>query len=421
MLFGPRSAYEDVEKTSVSKGQIVSVSPPFVLPPVNQPARDVGTGIVLKVIPLSSTVGILCRTPSYQTISSVNQTASISGSSSRLFSKVTSDGAGLGANMIHGQIVKMNSGSGTRSSQAGRLITIDGSSDGSYQLSADDFGTGQYSSITRNITAHLCSDTPPTTAFNGYSISSQNTGGGNKLWKVTIASGADLTDGEYWFVSTSISGARSAPLVSKFMFDSHGLPTDGSFSTVGSSLPTQATMQVGNEKTMPTVNDVISEINQSLLTVIKKPLDGSTYSMEKIELTNVPSLTLTDREIAGLRVNESSNGTIGTVEFEPKYLRGSRIRDQVYKSRKSPFANIHGLTKTKRINHCLNVTNSRMDEIADFWARPEINVGFTLFDETYTVDLGDKIEIDHDDFTGIILVTSISPKQIGIAIQGRKV
>jgi hypothetical protein len=116
----------------------------------------------------------------------------------------------------------------------------------------------------------------------------------------------------------------------------------------------KATMHVGNDKEIQTINEALAEINRSLLTLIKRDLDGSTYSMQKIDTSAVASVTVTDEEIGRVRSNEVNANTYGVVEFEPTYLRGSRIRDQVYSYNTSTAKNYTGITKTKVIYHVLD-------------------------------------------------------------------
>lgn len=423
MCFGPRTPYEDRDANTISNGNIVNAVPPLVLPPVNTPTRQLGSSFILRVIPLSSTQGILCRTPTYQTLQSQTVTENIPFSAVRTFSKTTFDSsATLG---IHGQLVKFNQGSdgggSTLAVQSGRIIEIKQSSV-SFELNQEDVATANYASYVYDTKAHLCSNKPAQSGFPGtVTLTNQGTPGGNKLWKLTT-SNIDLNDGEYFFVCSDVAGSRSAPKVSEFILDSHGFTTDSSFDTVGASLPTPATMQIGNGTNMPTINEALSEINRSLLTMIKKPLDSDVYSIHEIDINPSPTITLTENEIANVTTTETQNATYGVVEFEPKYLKGSMIRDTVYAYKtNSSFKNVLGIEKTKVIAHCLNSIPSRWDDVTAFWSKPDKTVGFVLMDESYSINVGDYIYIDHDNFTGTILITRLSPKSLGVAITGRKI
>jgi len=419
MMFGPRTPYEDVEAANVQKGQMISISFPLTLPSVYQPARKIGTGFVIKVIPTSATEGILCRTPGYSSLVSSPSNKTISGANFRLFSKTTfSSGS---SSVVEGQLVKFYLGNAGQSTQSGRVLTAD-SSGTQFGLAIEDTGGAinqNYSSFDYNTTSHLCTQSEISEGFTGTLLTSQATSGGNKLWKITVSgTGIDLRDGDYYYVCSSVASPRSAPQVAKYILESHGLSVDSSFDTLGGTLTEFATMQVGSGSNVPTVNETLAEINESLLTLIKKPLGGSTYSIQAIDESAPATVSVTDEEIGAVKVNELSGSTYGAVQYEPKYLRGSRIRDEVYTYQTSTTNNIYETDKVKTINHVLDGTISRFQDITDFWAKPRKNVGFILLDESITIGIGDYIEVTHEDFTGKLMVTSVSPKQLGTAIQG---
>jgi hypothetical protein len=58
-------------------------------------------------------------------------------------------------------------------------------------------------------------------------------------------------------------------------------------------------------------------------------------------------------------------------------------------------------------------------EMTEFWCSPNVTAGFILLDETISISIGDYVQVDHEDFTGLILVTSVSPRTLGTSIQGR--
>lgn len=427
MLFGPRTPWEDRETQSVEKGQLIPVSPPITLPAVTRQSRNVGSGFICEIIPISATTGIIGRTPSYQSLASQYATTNITGGGANTiaFSKETAGTTSETSSLIYGQLVSFSGIAPNRlTDQAGKLTTITQNGTSIYQLSQEDTnaaGVNNYNDVQYDTKAHICCNKPPSGFFESSSISLSNTTttNGNKFWKVT-ATGLNFYEEQHYFVGTSVTGSKSAPDVSGFILSSHGLTTDSSFSTLGASLTTKATMQIGSGKFIPTVNEALAQINESLLTIIKKPLDGSTFSIQKIQLNPPTSITLTDEHIAGVRTNSTISKTYGYVEFEPIYLRGTRIRTQVYSFKTTTAKNIYGIEKTKLIEHVLDGNTSRFDEIAEFWAMPNQTCGFVLLDETISINIGDYIYIDHDDFVGKIMVTSISPKDIGYSIQGRK-
>jgi hypothetical protein len=428
MVFGPRSGWFDEEKQSVSKGQIVPELPPLTLPAVHQSTRSVGGGAIMRVIPTSQTTGILCRTPSFQTLLSnkfsTNLTAAF------FWSKMTAGSTTEHPNLIYGQLVSFgNLEAARRSEQSGRFIAVSQSTNETlYELAAEDAvstSVNNYDSVKYDASSHLCAERPASTNFAdaNFTISSTTITQGtenNKLWTVT-ATGVNFFDNDYYYVCSDINGAKSAPDVAEFILSSHGLPTDSSFATLGANLTEKCVMHVGDEKNIQTVNEALAEINESLLSVVKKNLDGTTYSIQKIEQDPTTSLTLTHEEIGSLRTNSATAKTYGVVEYEPVYLRGSRIRDQVYRYDTADNQAVNGIEKTKLVNHVLNATTSRMDEITKFWSTPEQTVGFILLDESIAINIGDYVSVVHDDFVGKIMVTSISPKDLGLGIQGLKI
>ncbi len=424
MLFGPRTPWNDVETQSVERGQLLPVSPPLALPPVTRQSRNVGSDIIVKIIPISATEGIIGRTPSFQSLASQYATTNITGGGTitMIFSKETAGTSSEPSSLIYGQLVSFSTASNRLTDQSGKLTNIS-SGVGIYQLSQEDLGTvglNNYTDVQYDSKAHICTNKPASGFFESSSISlsSATTSNGNKFWKIT-ATGLDFNEDEYFFVGTSVTGSKSAPEVSKFILESHGLTVDSSFATLGATYTEKATMQVGFDKEIQTVNEALAEINESLLTLIKKPLGGTDYSMQAIDIDPTPTVTVTNLEIGAVKVNEKSNSTYGAVQYEPLYLRGSRIRDQVYKYQTSDINNIYDTKRVKTLNHVLDQNLiSRFDEITEYWARPRKDVGFILLDETIAIDIGDYVQVNHEDFTGTIMVTSLSPKQLGTAIQG---
>ena len=421
MVFGPRTPYEDFEGGNIERGQVISVVAPLVLPKVFEPSRIIGPGTILKVMPTSATQGILCRTPGYATLGSFPANETIFIGNVRLFSKTTFSTAST--TLIEGQLVRFYQGDADEVNQSGRVLT-NTSSGASFSLAIEDFSTGavgnqNYASFDYNEQAHLCTKGEINKDFTGYTLSSQATSGGNKLWKINITGSLDLTDSDYYFVCTNVTGSRSAPQVAKYILESHGMTVDSTFDTLGGIYTENASMQIGNDDDIQTVNEALAEINESLLTLIKKPLGGDTYSMQAIDTNPTTTITVTDFEIGSVNVNEKSNSTYGAVQYEPLYLRASKIRDQVYKYQTSVTNNIYDTKRVKTINHVLDQSLvSRFNEITEYWARPRKDVGFILLDETVAIEIGDYVQVNHEDFTGKIMVTSLSPKQLGTAIQG---
>jgi hypothetical protein len=428
MIFGPRSGWEDTQRSAILRGQWISGSPPLALARVDQSVRQVGDGFIIRVIPTSATTGILCRTPSYLTLNS-NKTSQVP-TTTMTWSKVGACSTVEPPNLIYGQIVGIDSSNSDRlSQQSARFIAIAQSTGtGVYELSAEDTASTNitnYDNFEYDSKSHLCCERPVDTTYvdANFTISSTTITHGtqnNKLWEVSTDSSINFYDHDFYYVCTDITGAKSAPEVAEFILSSHGLTTDGSFATLGADLTEKATMHVGNDKEIQTINEALAEINRSLLTLIKRDLDGSTYSMQKIDTSAVASVTVTDEEIGRVRSNEVNANTYGVVEFEPMYLRGSRIRDEVYSYNTSTAKNYTGITKSKMIRHVLDQKDAtRFSEMTEFWCSPNVTAGFILLDETISISIGDYVQVNHEDFTGLILVTSVSPRTLGTSIQGR--
>ena len=425
MVFGPRTPWQDNEKSPIPKGQYITGVPPLVLPPVNQSVRDVGQGFILKVIPTSQTTGILCRTPSFQTLTSNKTTTAPT--SAFVWSKFCGTSVVEHPYLIYGQLVSFDyTGIHRLTVQSGRFISISESTGiTGYELSAEDTrstNVTNYDFVEYDTKSHLCAKRATDSNYidSNFTISSTTITEGsqnNKLWTVS-AIGVNFYDNDFYYVCTDVTGSRSAPQVSKFILESHGLSVDSSFDTLGATLTEKATMQIGFDSNVPTVNEALAEINESLLTLIKKPLGGSTYSIQDIDVSAPATTSLTDTEIGSVKVNELNNSTYGAVQYEPLYLRASRIRDEVYRFQTSDINNIYGTDRVKTLNHVLDQAVSRFDDITDFWAKPRKNVGFILLDGTITINIGDYVQVDHEDYTGKLMVTSVSPKQLGTAIQG---
>lgn len=429
MVFGPRTAWEDTQGETVALGQWVPVFPPILLPPPNTSSKKVGSGIILKVIPTSSTTGILCRTPSYETLGSTKTSAADDGS---FFWTFTSTNTNMSiANVSHGQLVTIDSSNASRRTSQSCRVIGGNTSAVSFQLCTEDTvsadPTTDYDFYDYDSKSHLCSDICANEDYDDAStlISSTTITHGtqnNKLWTISVGSQVDLLAHDYYYVNIGITGSKSAPEVAEWILNSHGLTTDSSFATLGADLTEKATMHVGYDKEIQTVKEALSEINTSLLSYIKKPLNGSAYSMSKIDTSATPSVTLTNEDITNVRSNQKKGSTYGVVEFEHTYLQGDNIRDDVYRYNTSEASNHTGITKHKLINHVLNeADDTRFDEMTEFWCTPEIVVGFTLLDESISIDIGDYVQVNHEDFTGLLLITKLAPNDLGYSIQGRNI
>jgi hypothetical protein len=413
-VIGDRMAYVDFEGQNIDSGQNVLVIPPVVpLSGASTTSRALGTGYICRIIPTSATTGLVCRIPSFQSLnSSAAQDTGIS-ITPQIWSKTAFGNPS--SSLLPLQLVKMN----------GKTVGLVGAkfiSGNSYQLESEMPNNSGFNSVDYDTQLHLCSSTPPTSGFDpgSISITYQNTPDGNRLVKIS-ATGVNFIDHDHYLVCSSLSGSISAPKVAQYIFEKHDVSVDvASFNAMNSAYPQKTCIQVGVGTTVPTVNNVIAQINRSLLTYTKIPMDGSGIVMDDIDLDPTVSIELTDDDIRELRNQVTGDLVFSKIEYEPIYAKGTTYRDDVYSSEKNSDAlTFFNSDKTKTIPHVLTSKPSRWQEIADYYSFPSPEVSFIYLGESI-FNVGDYIAINHSDFKGNIIITSVSPKQIGSSITGKK-
>jgi len=417
-VIGDRMAYHDFEGQNVDSGQDITGAPPLVQLGANVTSRTVGVGFVCRVIPTSATTGIVCRIPSFQSLSSSLGTDTATSLSPKLYSKIINGSASAPTGMIPSQLIRQET---TGANVGSRCLNINSTV---YQLEA---------SVTASVTwvqAHydeelqLCSTEPATQTFDPATvvISYDVTDGGHRLVKISCP-GVDFLKYDHYLVCSNVTGSITAPKVAQFILESHGLSVDSStFDTVSALYPQKTCIQVGLGKQIQTVNQVIGQINAALLTYNKIPLSGNDITMGYINLSPSITDTLTDEQIRELSVSVTSDDVYSKIEFEPIYAKGTNYRDDVYDSKQNSEAeSIYASVKTKTIAHVLtSKPSSRWQDVADYYGFPSPVVRF-IFLESTLYEVGDYVTIDHSDFKGDIVITSITPRQIGSSITGKKI
>jgi len=419
-VIGDRMAYEDDQNQTVATGTYNYAGVPPLVPfqGGNVSSFGVGKGFICKVIPTSTSTGIVCRIPAGQALATNVVTTAETGAQ---FSEY--DASLFGARSITPQAFVRIRTTG--------LVYLSGrtynSSGGSVIMSYDVSGGGagvNFDQYTYDETLHICGNYMPPTNWNpaNVTLSYQNTPGGHRL--VTINVGAAMLTSDTYVVCTSLTGSMTFANSLKYILESHDLTCDASsFSSIASSYPYEICAQIGNNKDMPTLNEVIGNFNKSLLTYNRIPLDNSTIYMGDVDLNPSPTITLTDSELTNVNVRYSGNNLYAYTDFEPIYAKGSGYRSDVFERKTdNSVTEIYGIDSAITHPHVLTEKPStRWDEIAEFNSKPECLISFILLDDSISVELGDYVTISHEDFDGDIIVTSINLKRLGKAISGRKI
>lgn len=414
-IIGDRMPYQDFQGQTIDSGTYIAAAPayPALSPKVDTEA--LGTGWICKIIPTGATTGIVCRIPSFQALGSTVGNDAFFGVTANLWSKIRDGGSALSA--LPTQLAQLNYGAS--SSMGGRMLRNGGVI---YQQSQEGQTGTAWTSADFDEELHLCSATAPN-AFDPATvvISYTATPNGNRLVEIT-APGCDFTANDYWLVCSNVTGSVSAPEVMEFILEQHGLTVNASsFSTLASAYPQKTCIQVGLGKGIKTLNNIVSEINRGLMTFTKIPLDGTEISMEAVDFTPTPTDTLTDENVSNLRVTMTGEGIYKNLKFEPIYAKGTIYRDDVYGNAETSESAIYNSDKTLVLNHVMtSKPTTRWDDIAEFYGKPNTNVSFILLDETTEYDVGDYLTIDHSDFKGDIIITTITRRRIGSQISGRK-
>jgi hypothetical protein len=416
-VIGDRMAYDDFEGQAVDAGQDITAVPPLVQIGSSITSEAVGTGFICKVIPVNATTGIICRIPSFQ---SFNQTTSYDTAislSAAIWSKIV-DGSSGSIPILPGQLTLLET---TGAPVPGRCLRIGPTT---YHINGNNNTGINWQQAKYDSDLHLCATQNPGSSYDpaAISVSYTTTPGGHRLVKIT-ATDVDFTKNDHFLVCSNLSGSVSAPKALQFIVESHGLSVDTpSFDDMDAIYPQKTCIQAGAGKSIQTVNEIISQINRSLLTYSKIPLNGNAISMGDIDLSPAITDTLTDEEIRELRVRVTGDEVFSRLEFEPIYAKGNIYRDDVYDYKTNiESSSIYKSDKTKTVAHVLtSKPSTRWQDMADYYGFPSPSVSFMLLTDTL-YEVGDYVRIDHSDFTGDIIITSVSPKQIGSAITGKKI
>lgn len=418
-VIGDRSAYEDVQGQSLDAGDFVWGG--FALVPQNTTFIDrnitsQGNYFCIEIIPTGSTTGILCRLPSVQTLqSSITTGGGVGLAGKPVWSKIVS---GAPSTVLPQQLLWLD-GTTPQAAVANGETTLPRTVRLTQPVVyADTFTQTQY-----DTKLHLISKFAADYTYRpaNVSLGTQTTPGGHKFMTIT-APGCDFKLGEHFLVCSDIAGSMTLPKVVEFVLSSHSIPVDSASFTAMASTYTQKTcIQIGQGTKVPTVNQVVGELNQGIMAYCQMPLDGSSISMNAVDFTPTPSIYLTSNEIKDIRVMTTQTGISKTVNFEPRYARGTIYRDSVYESLSNPTSeSIYDSEASTEIKHCLtSKASSRWQEIADFLGKPSTVVTFMMLDSSISIELGDYVSITHEDFEGIIFVTGVDILNMGYGIKGR--
>lgn len=423
MLFGSETPYELNRNGEVDLGD---ANPGLLVPTSNKrPEISLSTStFCVRVIPTSSSSGILGRMPSYQTISTTPINVTMTGRGAPTFIKgAQANNAVITGSMIPGSVAIMERLAPGAVSPC-RYYNYSGIS-GSFLLGITDPSStfALYDTLQScNENIHCFPSQIPTANWLGAAVLSATlTPGGHRWLTVSGLTGIDLNATNLHMVLTEVNGALTAVEVMQFALESHGFTVDSSsFTTLAADLPYDACMQAGFGSSVPTLAQFISEINRSLMTALVFPADNDVPYLVKIDPTELPSQTIDESQISNLTWTNEYRDQAKNVIFKPAYMRNDQAKDDLYANITASRATLFGSEKTTEIMHVLSsLPSTRFEEITEIYGSPTTQCKFGLLDDDVEVELADVIEIDHTEFKNPILITNIEQLPIGRSIQGR--
>jgi len=424
MLFGSETPYELKRNSEVDLGDS---NPGLFAAPISnkRPEVSLNTGsFCVRVIPTSSTSGILGRMPAYQTVSSTPISVTMTGRGASTFVKAAqANNAVITGSMIPGSVAIMDRVAPGAISPC-RYYNFTGTT-GQFLLGVDEntpawalYDTLQ--SCDENI--HCFPSQIPTGNWTGAVVlSSTFTPGGHRWLRVSGLTGIDLYATNLYMVLTQVGGSITAVEVMQFALESHGFTVDtASFTTLAADLPYDACMQAGFGSNVPTLGQFISEINRSLMTALVFPADNDVPYLVKIDPTELPSQTIDESQISNLSWTNEYRDQAKNVIFRPGYMRNDQAKNDLYANITASRATLFGSEKTTEISHVLSsLPSTRFDEITEVYGSPVTEIKFGLLDDDVQIELADVVEIDHTEFKNPILITNIEQLPIGRSVRGR--
>lgn len=425
MLFGPEFPYDQSDYSEIDVGP----TNPAVYATGGEskfPQKNISTnGFIVRVIPTSTTTGIIGRMPVFQSLVSSPATQSLGVAFQRPYNRSQQViNATVYSNAIHGEIFIIQRSADSKTN-IGRLWSKQTSPNSNLHLGIEDSSYSTYDNIlSYSTTEHWFSTNVPSATWTLPAVSSGSfTPGGNR-WLTANFTGIDLYTNECFVVFTGITGAEDNFDLMQWILEQHGFTVDPtSFSNLSAEFNVTTIQQVGLGNDMPTLGNLIAEMNQSLMTILVFPADNDEPFIKKIDPTASPILTLDDTQIANLSVSSEYRNQAQNVQFRPKYARSDVYKYSLYRNLQAPNKDLFASQKTFEVSHVLSSLPSsvtdRWEEVTEIYGAPVTPVTFDLFDDDVEIELGDMVYIDHDLFKNKILILSIDNKQQGRTVQGR--
>lgn len=418
VITGTQSPYNYTVETPEDVGDLVAA--PLVPPSRNIASYLPDSGAVMcRLIPISTSSAIVCRIPSYMTVSSTAASSASLGSAQHIRQLEHNFTDAIITSMIPSQICTLEANS---VDYGARLLNKFSSTGAYFFIETEDTSAIAASDLKQsNTTMHLLTKGVPLNTYVNPTLVSTALSSGNKLITLTGITGIDLANTPVYCVFSSTSGARSAPKTIEWLLDIHGLTTDATFDTLSTAYPDEVIQQIGYGTNMPKVEDAIAEINRTILTAVVEKADGTGFKIIDVDPTTASSQTIEDAQLSGISVRNEYRDIAETIIFDPKYAISpdtwSDLQVNVTNLNVSAF---YGSTRTKTIRHLLDAINlTRFQEIAYFWGSPNTEFSANLLDDSVSFDIGDYITIDSLEFNGKIIITSKSIRQTGSVIKGR--
>src|SRR6478609_403172 len=427
MLFGPEFPYDQTGYTEIDIGPTNPAVPATGGATKFTQKNIEANSFIVKVIPTSSTTGIIGRMPSFQSLVSSPSTQSLGIGTQRPYSRSQqSNNATLYSTSIQGEIFIIKRNVAPVLTNISRLWRKQTSPTAFLYLGLEDASFGTYDDIlTHSSTEHWFSTNIPDSTWTLPAVSSGSFTPGNNRWITANFTGVDLYTNEVYVVFTGITGAVDNFELMQWILEQHGFTVDAaSFASLSAEFSTVETIQqVGSGNDMPTLGTLIAEMNQSLMTALIFPSDNDEPIIKKIDPTEAATQTLDETQIARLSVSSEYRNQAANVQIRPKYARSDIYKYSLYKNLQAPNKDLFASQKTLEVNHVLNEipTNvtDRWAEMTELYGAPQTIVTFDLFDDDVTIELGDMVYIDHDLFKNKIMIISIDNKNQGRTVQGR--
>lgn len=440
MLFGPEFPYDQSNYSEIEVGPANQGHPAW---PANSQTKfsqkAVNTSsFIARVIPTSSTTGIIGRMPSFQSLVSSPSDIHINNPgfpvpNPRFYMRSESCDPSLGVTSIapyciSGEIAFLQRVDGTAvvtGDTASRIWFTNKTNQVNFFLADEEVGYDQYTDVLDySTTEHWFCNQIPSKTWTLPAVSSGSfTPGGHRFLTANFT-GVNLFATEVFVVFTGITGAADNFELMQWIMEQHGFTVDASsFSDLSAEFSVTTIQQVGQGNDMPTLGNLIAEMNQSLMTILVFPADNDEPFIKKIDPTAAATVTLDDSQIARVSVSSEYRNQAANVQFRPKYARSDTYKYSLYRNLQAPNKDLFASQKTFEVSHVLSSLPSsvtdRWDEITEIYGAPQTTVTFDLFDDDVEIELGDMVQIDHDLFKNKIMILSIDNKQQGRTVQGR--